>query len=118
MEFIKGIADQATEGNIVHISNVLFHPIAAENVATFVTEAAVKPSVNGIIEIAGPDRMPLPEFVDRYLKATNDPRKIVPNEHGNYYGARIGNTSLVPAGQAKLGSIGFEPWLSSQLQHA
>jgi len=117
MEFIKGIADQATEGNIVHISNVEFQPIAAENVATFVTEAAVKPAVNGIVEIAGPDRMPLPEFVGRFLKATNDLRKIVPNEHGNYYGAQIGNTSLVRAGQAKLGSIGFESWMRSQLQH-
>jgi len=118
MEFIKGIADQATEGDTVHISNVLFQPIAAENVATFVTEAAVKPSVNGIVEIAGPDRKSLPEFVEQYLKATGDSRKVVRNEHGNYYGAQIGNTSLVPAGQAKLGSIGFEPWLSSQLQHA
>ena len=118
LEFLKGIADQATEGNIVLISNVEFQPIAAENVATFVTEAAVKSPVNGIVEIAGPDRMPLPEFVDRFLMATNDPRKIVPNEHGKYYGAQIGNTSLVPAGQAKLGAIGFDAWLSGQLQHA
>jgi len=118
LEFIKGIADQATEGNIVHISNVEFQPIAAENVATFVTEAAVKPPVNGITEIAGPDRMPMPEFVTRYLKATNDPRKVLPNDHGNYYGAQINDTSLVPAGQARLGSISLEAWLSAQVQHA
>jgi len=117
-EFIKGIADQATEGNIVHISDVQFQPIAAENVAGFVTEVAVKPPVNGITEIAGPDRLTLPEFVSKYLQATNDPRKVVPNSHGKYYGAEISNTSLVPAGQARLGSIGYEAWLSSQLQHA
>ena len=118
MEFIKGIADQATEGNVVHISDVLFQPIAAEDVATFVTEAALKAPVNGIMEIAGPERLGLPEFVSRYLKATSDGRKIVPNSHGQYYGAQISNTSLVPAGQARLGAIGFEAWLSGQLQHA
>ena len=32
--------------------------------------------------------------------------------------AEISNTSLVPAGKAKLGAINFATWMSSQVEHA
>ena len=113
-EFLKGIADQAAEGNIVHLSAIQFQPIAAEDVATFVAEAALEAPINGIIEIAGPGRFTMPEMVTRYLQATNDPRKVVPNNHGRYYGAQVGNDSLVPAAEARIGAIPFEKWLAAQ----
>ena len=118
LEFLAGIANQATEGDIVHISDVLFQPIAAEDVATFVAEAALKAPINGITEIAGPGRFTMPEMVIRFLQATNDPRKVMPNSHGRYYGAQISNASLVPAGQARLGAITFEKWLADEKQPA
>ncbi|HEY4337320.1 MAG TPA: SDR family oxidoreductase [Puia sp.] len=118
LEFLKGIVDQAAEGNIVHISNVQFQPIAAEDVAGFVAEVALAAPVNGVTEIAGPERFVMPEMVVRFLQATGDPRKVVPNDHAQYYGAQISAASLVPAGQAKLGTIGFENWLAAQVQHA
>jgi len=118
LEFIKGIADQATEGNIVHISSVQFQPIAAEDVASFVAEAALEAPINGVMEIAGPERLLQTEYVIRYLEAVGDGRKVVANDHARYYGAQIGATSLVPAGQARIGTIGFEAWLAAQAQHA
>lgn len=118
LEFLAGIANQATEGNTVHISDVQFQPIAAEDVATFVAEAALAAPINSITEIAGPGRFTMPEMVIRFLQATKDPRKVVPNSHGRYFGAQISNTSLVPAGQARLGAITFEKWLADQKQPA
>lgn len=117
-EFLAGIADQATEGNIVHASDVQFQPIASDDVATFVAEAALSAPINGITEIAGPVRFTLPEIITKYLQAVNDPRKVLPNSNGRYYGAQIGNMSLVPAGQARLGAINFETWMSIRLQPA
>jgi uncharacterized protein YbjT (DUF2867 family) len=117
-EFIKGIADQATQGNIVHASDVQFQPIAAEDVATFVAEAALQQPVNGMIEIAGPGRFTLPEVITHYLQATHDPRQVTPNDQARYYGAQITATSLVPAGPARLGAITLDKWLAGQLQHA
>jgi len=113
-EFIKGIADQATDGNVVHISNVQFQPIAAEDVSTFVAEAALMPPANGIIEISGPERFPMPEFVTKYLNGVNDPRKVQANGAEVYFGANISATSLVPAGEARKGAIYFDNWLSNQ----
>jgi uncharacterized protein YbjT (DUF2867 family) len=118
LEFLAGIANQATEGDVVHISDVQFQPIAAEDVATFAAETALEAPINGVTEIAGPGRFTMPEMVIRFLQAINDPRKVVPNSHGRYYGAQIGNTSLVPAGQARLGAIDFEKWLAYQAQHS
>jgi uncharacterized protein YbjT (DUF2867 family) len=117
-EFMAGIAGAATEENEVHLSTAKFQPIAAEDVASFVTEAAVATPLNGYVEIAGPNRYAMSEIVARYLQRMHDPREVVPNGEAQYFGAPIGDTDLVPAGEAKLGTIDFEKWINYQLQHA
>lgn len=117
-EFLAGIAAQATQGNEVHISTVQFQPIASDDVADFVAQAALAAPVNGIVEIAGPDRYAQSDIIARYLQKTNDPRKVVSNGKAQYFGAQISNTSLVPAGPAKLGAVTFDKWLSNSLAKA
>jgi uncharacterized protein YbjT (DUF2867 family) len=116
LEFLGGIADQATDGNEVHLSDVRFQPIAAEDVAAFVAKYAIAEPINGKVEIAGPERFAMYEVVALYLRHANDPRKVVPNGKPSYYGGEISHTALVPAGQAELGTINFEKWWSNQLQ--
>jgi uncharacterized protein YbjT (DUF2867 family) len=118
LEFLGGIANQATDGNEVHLSNVLFQPIASDDVAFFVAKYALAAPVNGKTEIAGPERFEMYELVGRYLKESNDPRKVVADGKPSYYGGEITHAALVPAGQAELGAITFEKWRSSQLQKA
>src|SRR5262249_8349765 len=77
LEFLRGIAAEATHGNVVSVSTGLFQPIAADDVAAFVAEAAQAAPRNGIIEIAGPERAPFNEIVARYLNAIADTRKVV-----------------------------------------
>jgi uncharacterized protein YbjT (DUF2867 family) len=77
MEFLKGIADSSTNGNIVRLSPGLFQPIAADDVAAIVADVALAAPRNGIVEIAGPERAPFNEIVARYLKALSDPREVV-----------------------------------------
>src|SRR5438045_2024814 len=43
LEFLGGIADSSTDGNIVRLPPVLFQPIAADDVAAFVSEVAIAP---------------------------------------------------------------------------
>jgi len=118
LEFLKGIADQATDGNEVHLSDVQFQPIAAEDVASFVAKHAVAAPINGVTEIAGPERFAMYEIVAQYLRHANDHRKVLSNGKPSYYGGEIPHSALVPAGQAELGTINFEQWWSSQLQKA
>src|SRR3984893_3148225 len=67
MEFLGGIADSGTDGNIVRLPPCLFQPIAADDIAPIVAEVALAPPRNRIIEIAGPELAPFNEIVARYL---------------------------------------------------
>src|ERR1700738_5343187 len=111
MEFLGGIADSSTDGNIVRLPPVLFQPIAADDVAAFVSEVAIAPPRNGIVEIAGPERAPFNEIVARYLKAVGDRREVVRDPEARYWGGRVEELSLVPLGEARLGRIRLDEWL-------
>jgi uncharacterized protein YbjT (DUF2867 family) len=111
LEFLGGIAASGADGNMVRISSGLFQPIAADDVAAIVAEAAVAAPRNDIVEIAGPERAPFNEFVARYLKAIGDPREVVSDPEARYFGGRVEEFSLVPLGEARLGRIGFDEWL-------
>src|SRR5215472_10013384 len=110
MEFLGGIADASTDGNIVRLSPVLFQPIVADDVAPVVAEVALAAPRNGIVEIAGPERAPFNEIVARYLKAVGDPRQVVHYPEARYFGGRVEERSLVPLGEARLGRIGLDEW--------
>jgi uncharacterized protein YbjT (DUF2867 family) len=114
LEFLAGIANQATEGNEVHLSDVQFQPIAADDVAGFVAHYAQATPRNGMVEIAGPQRFEMYEIVEKYLQHAKDPRKVVPNGKPVYFGGEVTHTALVPAGAAELGTINFEKWWSLQ----
>ena len=111
MEFLRGIADESADGNIVKLPPVLFQPIAADDVAANVAEAALAAPRNGVVEIAGPERAPFNEIVARYLKAVGDPRQVVGDPKARYWGGRVEERSLVPLGEARLGRIGLDEWL-------
>ena len=111
MEFADGIADAATSGNEVHIAPVAFQPIAADDVARVVANAAVSPPVNGRVEIAGPDRLRLDEVIRRRLQARHDPRQVIADPQAPYFGAVPGEESLVPLNGAHLGQVRFADWL-------
>ena len=111
LEFLGGIADEATHGNTVRLSTGLFQPIAADDVAAFVAEVALAAPRNGSVEIAGPERAPFDEIIARYLRAVGDPRQVVRDAEARYFGGRVEEKSLVPLGEARLGRIGLDEWL-------
>jgi uncharacterized protein YbjT (DUF2867 family) len=113
-EFMKAIADAATTDDKVRIAPVAFQPIASEDVAEAVTKAAVSTPLNGVIEVAGPERLPFDEFIRRALRARNDSREVIADPQARYFGTELRENSLVPIGDAQLGRRRFEEWLSSQ----
>jgi len=113
-EFLGPIAAAADDGKRVRVSNASFQPIAADDVAKAVADAALGSPVGGMIEIAGPERQPMSEMVARYLKATNDPREVVSDPQARYFGARLDDRSLVPGDNVKLGATRLEDWLRRQ----
>ena len=114
LEFLGSIAASGADGNIVRISPGLFQPIAADDVAAIVADVALAAPRSGIVEIAGPEQAPFNEIVARYLKAVGDPREVVSDPEARYFGGRVEEQSLVPLGDARLGTIGLEEWLRRQ----
>jgi uncharacterized protein YbjT (DUF2867 family) len=110
-EFLGAIAASSTDGEVVRLSNAGFQPIAADDVALALVEAALAAPLNGTIEIAGPERLSLSEAVGRFLSARGDTRKIVVDPAAPYFGTRLDDDSLVPGDNPRLGAIGFEAWL-------
>src|ERR1700741_5165057 len=56
LEFIGGIAQLSTVGQTGHLRPGLWQPIAADDVASALAEVTLGAPVNGMIEIAGPER--------------------------------------------------------------
>ena len=111
-EFLKPIADAATEGNTVRLPPVRFQPMASDDVATAVARVAVGSPLNGIIDVAGPEQMRFDEFIRRAISTGNDRREVIADPHAQYFGTELKERSLVPLGEAKLGATRFEDWLS------
>src|SRR5262245_13029118 len=110
-EFVKRITDDATVGTSVRLPPVLIQPIAADDVAKAVGPIAVGAPVNGIVEVAGPQQFRFDELIRLGLAARNDPREVVVDPHARYFGVELGERSLVPAGDARLGEVSFQEWL-------
>lgn len=111
-EFLKRIADSATEGNTVRLPSVGFQPMAADDVASAVARVATASPLNGIVEVAGPEQFRFDEFISRGLIAQKDPREVIADPHARYFGTELSERSLVPNDGAQLGETHFEDWLS------
>lgn len=111
LEFLAGIADGHADGDTVRLAPVQFQPIAADDVAAILAETALAAPLNGVMDIAGPERGSFAEIVGRYLKAVGDRRTTISDPAARYFGGSVTELSLVPTGPARLGKIGLTDWL-------
>jgi uncharacterized protein YbjT (DUF2867 family) len=116
-EFLGGIAQSSTDGQVVRLPSALMQPMAAVDVAAAVADFAIEPPLNRIVEIAGPEAMGIDEAVRRYLAATGDARRVITDANAPYYGIRVSERSLVPDSAVRLGPTRLEDWLG-QLANA
>lgn len=108
-EFVKALAGSAPQ---VHLAPVFFQPMAADDVAKAIARVSVGTPLNGIVEVAGPDKFRLDELIRRALRAIGDLREVVADPDALYFGARLSEYSLIPEEDAKHGEIRFDDWLA------
>ncbi|MFI7129355.1 SDR family oxidoreductase [Nonomuraea sp. NPDC050153] len=111
-EFVRGIADDATDGGTVRIAPVLFQPMAGEDVAEAVGRVAAGEPLNGRVEVGGPERSRMDEFFRDALAAWGDSRTVVADPQATYFGSVPGERTLVPGDDARLGTIRYRDWLA------
>jgi uncharacterized protein YbjT (DUF2867 family) len=107
-EFVPWIA-QASKGEDgkVHVSPVLFQPIAADDVADAVVRAALGEPA-GAIEIAGPDTLGIDEAVRQAVPDAD----VVSDPAVGYFGASVDDSSLVAGEGAWLGERRFADFVA------
>lgn len=114
-EFIGGIIDSSADGDTIRLSPALIQPIAADDVSAVLADVAVGAPVNGIVEVAGPDRIPLDELARKFLAAREDKREVIADVHARYFGSELDDRSLVAGDSAPVGPTRFHNWLSQSL---
>ena len=117
-EFLDAIAQDATQGQTARLSPALVQPMASEDVAAAVADAALGAPVNGTVEVAGPERIPLDDIVRRYLRAKKDPRQVIADVNARYFGIEMNDQTLTPGANPRLGPTHFEDWLSRSMAQA
>jgi uncharacterized protein YbjT (DUF2867 family) len=116
LEFLNSIAQSNSDGQTVRLSPALVQPIASDDVVAALTDVTLGAPVNGTVEVAGPERVSLAQLIQRFLRAKQDPRKVIPDVHARYFGAELNDQSLIPGDTARIGPTSFEAWLQSNLQ--
>lgn len=112
LEFLGGIAQSAGADGEIRLSPAAIQPIGSDDVAAVLAEVALAAPAMGRIEIAGPERLPLAELVQRYLDLKQDGRRVVADPQALYFGAPLDNGTLVPSGPARLGTVTFAAWMA------
>ncbi|KJZ36939.1 MULTISPECIES: SDR family oxidoreductase [Pseudomonas] len=113
-EFISAIAFSGREdGDTIHLASAALQPVASIDVAAVLTDIALQAPGNQTVEVAGPERRPLVEFVGEYLQHIKDPRRTVADVTVPYFGAPIDDQSLTPGEHPILGTTWFKIWLNT-----
>jgi uncharacterized protein YbjT (DUF2867 family) len=109
-EFVRRMADEADEGGTVRFAPVLFQPMAGDDVAQAVARISVGSPLNAIVEVAGPEQFRMDEFFRNALALRGDPRTVVADPHASYFGAELGERTLLPGAGAILGQTRYSTW--------
>jgi uncharacterized protein YbjT (DUF2867 family) len=113
-EFLEAIAQSGVVEDQILLPHAAFQPIAADDVAEALAAVTSEPPIGVIIDIAGPERLAMDDFVERYLRAKGDTTPVVTGTDALYFGTAIDDTSLVPAGNhPRIYHTKFDDWFAA-----
>jgi len=110
-ETIYGIASDADDGRDLRLPPMPVQPVAADDVAQALADAALSAPANSILEVAGPQTFPLTELALEVLTAFEDPRQVTPDPRALYFGAEVGPEKLVAENPWRVAPTRFDDWL-------
>ena len=116
-DFISGVVQEGGATQIP-IAPALVQPIAADDVAQFLARAALDWPINTVIETAGPEQFRLDDLAAEMSTLWEDLRSVVTDHRARYFGVELGERTLLPGPDARIGPTRFDDWLRSTLQPA
>jgi uncharacterized protein YbjT (DUF2867 family) len=116
-EFIEAIGGAGAVGNEIHLPPAMMQPIAAKDVSDELTKIAVSAPIDGTIDLAGPEPIRQDELIRRFFSAKGDQRPVVADPAAKYFGTRLNDRSLVPAGKSHVGKTHLAEWITDALHN-
>jgi uncharacterized protein YbjT (DUF2867 family) len=117
-EFLPEIVEAGAENDGVRLSTGLTQPVAADEVSATVAELATGAPAGGLVELGGPEALGIDAWARRLFAATGDERTVIGDPHASYFGTELHGGELTTGDGARIGTIDFETWLSSQREEA
>ncbi|GHO63396.1 LysR family transcriptional regulator [Ktedonobacter sp. SOSP1-52] len=114
-EFVGGIAQEASDGQMVRLSPAFLQPILSDDVVAALADVTLGAPINGTLEVAGPEQIRLDELIRRFLSAKKDTREVITDVNARYFGAVLSDHSLTAGKNARIAPTRFEDWLSRSL---
>jgi len=112
-EFMDRIADAGSDGKTVRVPAALVQPVVSDDVVAALADITLGTPVNGTVEVAGPEKFTIEDILRRVLSAKNDTREVQADHHARYFGTELGDDSLIPLGQSRIGAVRFDTWLKT-----
>jgi uncharacterized protein YbjT (DUF2867 family) len=110
-EFIDGIAHASTDGDTVRVPPALIQPMAADDVVAGLETIVTGTPTNARVELGGPEQFRLDQLIRRMLTSSEDTREVVADPTALYFGAQLGERTLLPGTEAWLGSTRLSDWM-------
>jgi uncharacterized protein YbjT (DUF2867 family) len=111
-EFAGGITAMSTVDGKVYLSDAFIQPIASSDVANFISTRVTENPTFGILEIGGPEKFSINQWISQYLTQINKPTEVVIQKNAPYSGAILEPTTLVPENAFYLGQTKYADWIS------
>jgi uncharacterized protein YbjT (DUF2867 family) len=111
-EFADGITASLTVGDEVRVPDAPIQPIAAADVAAEVARFALADSLNGVVNIGGPEQLRFADLANLVVAHQGGSAPVIVDPSATYFGTAVGETSLVTGEDAVLAPTRFEDWLA------
>ncbi len=111
-EFAESAVEWGTKGDFSDVPPLLMQPIAVDDVAEALVDAATAKPTNAIGEIAGPERHDLVDLARRIQAVRGGPvLRLVPSWDQSGFGEEMAGNLLLPGDGAVIAATTFEDWL-------
>ncbi|MFH8989538.1 SDR family oxidoreductase [Streptomyces sp. NPDC017940] len=112
-EFMDAVMSWTADESTVRLPATPVQPVAAAEVVEALADVATGQPLNGTLEVAGPDVLPLDELGRRTLAARKDDRAVVTDATAGMFAAVEGDVLIASPG-ARLAPTRYEDWLGAQ----
>lgn len=114
-EFMEPTMSWTSDENAVRLPATPIQPIASADVVAALAEVATGAPLDGILDVAGPDRFTLDEIGRLTLAARGDRRPVLVDDRAGLFAA-VPGAALTPGPGARLAATRYEDWLAAAPQ--